>query len=86
MLKAWGRIHSSLILAAAVDTDMLNCLYQEKSPSVRVSTGKSTEMGTSFHTMPGRKERKKNKGNLYREDLKRAEVRCPGTKEREESF
>lgn len=59
---------------------------REKSPSVRVSTGKSTEMGTSFHTMPGRKERKKNKGNLYREDLKRAEVRCPGTKEREESF
>lgn len=43
-------------------------------------------MGTSFHAMPGRKERKKNKGNLYREDLKRAEVRRPGTKEREESF
>lgn len=59
---------------------------REKSPSVRVSTGKSTEMGTSFHTYQAEKERKKNKGNLYREDLKRAEVRCPGTKEREESF
>lgn len=59
---------------------------REKSLSVRVSTGKSTETGTSFHTMPGRTREKKNKGNLYREDLKWAEARCPGTKEREESF